>query len=267
MLNYLILMGVITITSDWSKSDYYLPTLKGKLLSLDMGAVIVDISNSISPLDVLQSLFVLKNSYCHFPKGSIHLICVDCEPTPEDPIVIAEYKEHYFVGKNDGRFVHLFDEIPPVAYALREAGGFSSFMAAEAFTQAVRIINTQSYIRDTDKCDIKTETVLRPVCTEDSIIGKVIYIDSYGNGIVNISKQLFEHMRKGRDFEILVQGPYAKIPTISRTYSSVPNGELVAFFNSLDLLEIAVNEGNIASSEDLLPSSEITVRFFKDNIL
>lgn len=257
-------MNVITITSDWSKSDYYLPVLKGKLLSSDVSSVIVDISNSISPLDVLQSMFVLKNSYAHFPKGSIHLICVDCEPSEDEPIVIAEHDGHFFVGKNDGRFVHLFDEMPPVAYALRLPAEFSSFMAADQFASAVKIIEENSFVRDTDKCELKTEVLLRPVCMEDSIIGRVIYIDSYGNGIVNISKKLFEQMRRNRDFEILVQGPYAKIPTISKTYSSVDQGEMVAFFNSLGLLEVAINKGDIASMEDLQTSSEITVRFIND---
>lgn len=258
-------MRVITITSDWSKNDYYLPALKGKILSYDPASVIVDITNSIPSLDVLQSIFVLKNSYSHFPKGSIHLLCVDCEPTPEEPLAIAEYDGHYFVGKNDGRFVHLFENMPPLAYALRMEEPFSTFMAADAFLKGVRIINEQSFIKETDKCELKTEVVFRPVCTEDSIIGRVIYIDSYGNAIVNISKTLFQQMRKTRDFEILLQGPYAKIPTLSRDYSSVPQGEMVAFFNSLGLLEVAINKGNIASMEDLRTSSEITIRFFTDS--
>ena len=69
-------MPVITITSDWKNSDYYLPVLKGRIMSLFQGVSVVDITNSAKSFDVYQACFILKNSYRSFPKGSIHLITV-----------------------------------------------------------------------------------------------------------------------------------------------------------------------------------------------
>lgn len=268
-------MNIITITSDWSKSDYYLSALKGNILSYDCDAKIVDLNNDIPPLDVVQSMFVLVGSYAHFPKGTIHLMGVCSEPWDGNPMVIVKGDGHYFVGVNDGRFAYLFDpdspssirEMPPCAYALRMPEQFSTFMAAELFARAVRIIKENTFIKETDRCDIKKEVILKPMCNESSIIGKVIYIDSFGNAITNITKDLFSKMLNGRDYEILVQGPYAVIPRISRDYSSVNVGGMVALFNSVGYLEVAINQGNIAQTESLVASSEITVRFIKEKYI
>ncbi len=259
-------MSIVTVTSDWSKSDYYLSALKGKILSYDETINIVEISNSIEPLDVIQAMFVLGSSFFHFPKGTIHLLAVASESTEDAPMIIFQTSGYYFVGINDGRFFHLSEicQLPDYAYSLRPPENFSSFMAADQFAEAVKIIHENSFIRDTDKCEIKTEVLLRPLCNESSIIGKVIYIDSFGNAVTNIKKELFDKMLSGRGYEILVQGPYAKIPAISKTYSSVKEGALVAIFNSLNCLEIAINCGNVSEIEGLSPSSEISIHFFEE---
>lgn len=254
-------MSLITITSDWSKNDYYSALLKGKILSYDRESVIVEISNQIDPLDVIQSQFILKHSFESFPKGTIHLMCVDSESSSDNPMVIVLYKDYYFVGVNDGRFVYLMETLPSVAYALKQPAQFSTFMAADQFVEAIKIINSDSFIRETERVSIKEEPVMHPVCAESSIIGRVIYIDSFGNAITNISKTLFTQQRGLRDFEIFVQGPFAKTASISHSYDSVPPGSMVAIFNSLGQLEIAINKGNLAQTEGLSVSAEIMIKF------
>ena len=69
-------MAIVTLTSDWSKGDYYLGALKGKLASLSPEINFVEITNSIPSFDVLHETFLLKNAYHHFPPGTIHLLGV-----------------------------------------------------------------------------------------------------------------------------------------------------------------------------------------------
>ena len=52
-----------------------------------------------------------------------------------------------------------------------------------------------------------------------------------------------------------------KIGKISRGYYDSRPGEVIALFNSLELLEIAVNQGDVTKLENLTPSSEIRVKF------
>jgi len=73
-------MPIVTLISDWNEYDYYVGALKGKILSLLPEANIVDLNHRIQPFRLSQAAFVIRNSYFHFPKGTIHLICLNSEP-------------------------------------------------------------------------------------------------------------------------------------------------------------------------------------------
>ncbi|HBG25209.1 MAG: hypothetical protein A2X17_08370 [Bacteroidetes bacterium GWF2_41_61] len=256
-------MTLVTITSDWKNGDYYLAALKGSLLSLSSDISVVDITNSIPSFDVLQEIFIIKSAYRHFPQNTIHLMGVMSEPAPGANIVIVFGEGHYFVGVNDGRFSLLFDNPPAVCFEILKGRSiaFSSFNSLELFKEAVDIICTNSFETRTKICDVKRESSPGVVHNENNITGRVLYIDSFGNAITNIERRVFDSIHKGRDFTIFVQGPYTKINRISRGYNDSSPGEIIALFNSAGLLEIAVNQGNIALLESINPSSEIRIRF------
>ena len=102
---------------------------------------------------------------------------------------------------------------------------------------------------------------LRATIEETGITGSIIYIDSYQNAITNITKDLFERIGKNRVFEILVQSNYYKLNKINRTYGETSVGEILALFNSLNLLEIAINNGNAAELLNLTVGSTIRINF------
>jgi S-adenosylmethionine hydrolase len=71
----------------------------------------------------------------------------------------------------------------------------------------------------------------------------VIYIDSYGNVITNITRRSFQDLVKGQPFRICIGRSTYDITSVSKSYSDVPQGERLAFFGSTGYLEIAVNKG------------------------
>jgi S-adenosylmethionine hydrolase len=259
-------MTIVTITSDWQRGDYYYGALNGALLSLSSELRVVAITNSVPSFDVLQEIFILKSSFRFFPKNSIHLLGVMSEPNPSSPMVIVYGEGHYFVGVNDGRFSLLFDNLPSLCFEvlLGRDIPFSSFLALELFREAADIIITNTFESRTKVCDIKRESSPSVVSNEKSITGRVIFCDSFGNAVTNIEKSLFDSLHKGRDFLIYVQGPYMKITRISRGYNDSAPGEIIALFNSLGLLEIAINLGDITSLENLNTSSEVRIKFLDE---
>ncbi len=86
---------------------------------------------------------------------------------------------------------------------------------------------------------------LQPLQDHDAIEGQIIFIDNFENVIVNITRHQFETLRKGRKFKIIFKRDEI-ISTISESYADVPEGEKLAFFNSADYMEIAINKGNAA---------------------
>jgi hypothetical protein len=86
---------------------------------------------------------------------------------------------------------------------------------------------------------------LRATINRDVIIGSVIFIDSYGNAITNITREIFQRVFENRDFRILIKSNKYYTEKISRLYSDEPVGEIVTRFNILDLLEVSINGADL----------------------
>ena len=70
-------MHIITLTSDWNDYDYYVASLKGKLLTNCPDVRIVDISHQVRLFNTAQAAFLVRNSYPNFPENTIHIIAVN----------------------------------------------------------------------------------------------------------------------------------------------------------------------------------------------
>ena len=85
----------ITLTTDMGLKDYYVATLKGAIYSELPDAKIIDISHNIPPFDITHAAFVIKNSFKHFPKNTIHVIGIDAEPSDLTRHIIVETQDQF----------------------------------------------------------------------------------------------------------------------------------------------------------------------------
>lgn len=257
-------MTIVTIISDWKNGDYYLGQLKGRLLNILPDVNISEITNSVPFHNIQNEAFVIKNCFKTYPASTIHILGVYSEPYENYKMVIIFNEGHYFIGLNDGRFSHIFENTPAIAFEIIDKTENSSFRALNLFVRGVKIIKENSFEKDTKPVDIITETIRRAVYDSNSIIGKVVYIDSYGNAVTNIEKQLFERIRKDRKFTIFVQGPYLKTDFLSENYHESSAGKMVALFNSLDLLEISIIAGDLSKLENVDYTTEVRIKFINE---
>jgi S-adenosylmethionine hydrolase len=257
-------MPIITLTTDWSSDDFYTGTLKGKILCLFPTAIIVDISNQIQSFNLAQAAFILKNSYPHFPSGTIHIIGINTEAHDGQSFLAAHANGHFFIGCDNGIFGLIFRKEPKTIIKIKpkniEPVTFPSLSvfadAAVHLAKGEKISDLGNPVKDYVK-----KVPLRATIEEAGITGSVIYIDSYQNAITNITKDLFERIGKDRTFEILIQSNYYKLNKIIRTYGETSVGEILALFNSLNLLEIAIKNGNAAELLNLTVGSTIRINF------
>jgi S-adenosylmethionine hydrolase len=259
-------MGVITICSDWNGRDYYLAALKGRLLSLCEDAQIVDLSHNIESYNISQAAFIVKNAYHYYPKGSIHIIAVNSEVSSENAHVVVYNKGHYFIGADNGMFNLMFRDKPEEIIQIKASNKDASllnFPEIDVFAPAAaHLCNKGKLSKLGKKVDSLYNMVpIRAMIQKDTMTGKVIYIDSYSNAIVNISKNRFYSLLEGRDFEILVQSNQHLITKISQHYSDVPEGDILAIFNSAGMLEIAMNKGELSKLLEIDTNSDIRVKF------
>ncbi len=259
-------MQLITLISDWNSSDYYIGAIKGRILSSCPTVTIVDVNHQITSYNITQAAFVVKNTYKNFPKGTIHILSINSEASKEKPHVLVRYDGHYFIGTDNGMF-HLFIEGKTESIIEIDTEAVeSSFPELDVFAKvACQIIKKE----DITKIGKKRKSLLKqlpvlPAIEESLIIGKVIYIDSFYNVITNVSKELFEQVRKKRTFNIYVQSKSNKISKINKKYAETSLGELLAIFNSTGHLEIAIRNGKAAQLFNLTTNSSIRI-VFDDN--
>ncbi len=241
-------MPIITITTDYGHKDYFVAAIKGNILSQASEVQVVDISHTISPFNIIEGAYILKNAYHHFPKGTVHIIDIDSSRMENNSYVAMKLNGHFFVGPDNGVFSLMFPNKKPdkiVALTIeQQAQGNLIFPMLNIFTTAACHISRGGTLgvigRSVKEFKIAHDTEVNISPDSGSITGKVIYVDHYGNVVTNITRKLFNETSKSRKFKI--ESPrFGQIEKIDNNYNSVPEGEIVALFNSADYLEIAIS--------------------------
>lgn len=260
-------MPIITLTTDWKTNDYYVGAIKGKILSECPGTTIIDITHQVPSFNINQAAFIIRNCYYNYPPGSIHLIAVNSEGGKDEPFLAVSYDKHYLLTTDNGILGLICSDPPDQVVRIDAVGDNYSFTGVSVFADAACRLAAGEAITalGTEVKEYKKKIPIRAAIEESVINGSIIYIDSFRNAISNISKDLFERIGKGRNFEIYVQSNHYRINRINRLYNETSPGEILAIFNSIGLLEVAINNGNAADLLNLSVNSGIRIKFTGKN--
>ena len=248
-------MPIITLTTDLGLKDHYVASVKGAILSQIPDINIVDITHNIDAFNISQTAYVIRNCYKDFPAGSIHILGVDAELSIDNSHLAVFAGGHYFIGTDNGTFPLLFDELKAekiVQLNISQNTDSLTFPIKDVFVIAachiarggtLEIIGKEIAAFKEIKSELKPVTEHDINTNNDIIKGAVVYIDTYGNATTNISKNLFEQVRKGRDFVILFGREDERISKLREKYKDANKGEKLAIFSVNGMLEIAQNKG------------------------
>jgi S-adenosylmethionine hydrolase len=253
-------MSIITLTTDFGTKDHFVGAVKGTIYGELPDARIVDISHHISPFNITETAYILKNAYKSFPDGSIHIIGVDSELNAENKHIALKLDNHYFICPDNGVISLLASEIKPekiVEINIHDRIE-TSFPVLDVFVKVACHIVRGGTLEIIGKIipEFKKIVELQPTIGpgNNSISGNIIYVDNYGNSISNISKKLFQDIGKGRAYEVI-----ANKYTFSKIYAKYSDivdftlpkeqrqkdGSKLAIFNSANYLEIAMYRSNL----------------------
>lgn len=254
-------MPIVTLTTDFGTTDFYLGALKGAILSECPGVVVVDLAHQLQPFDIVRAAFVLRHSWREFPEGTIHVVSVNHFAEAPPHFIALQRDGHYFIGPDNGLFSLCFGELPAEIYQL-EMPDDGSFSIKKVFAAAVTHIAEGRAFHEigTPASAVAQRIHLQPVVYPGAIRGTVIFIDRYGNAMTNISAALFEGVRQERPFAVHFKR-HEPLRRIRQFYTDVAAGEPLCLFNSAGLLEIAINMGNAAALFDLTLDETVEVEF------
>jgi S-adenosyl-L-methionine hydrolase (adenosine-forming) len=251
-------MPVITLTTEWKPDDFYYGIIKGKLCSMAPGAVIIDNASSLPVFNIAHASFIVRNTYMNYPEGSVHIICIHSEGGKGKGFLAVKAKGHFFIGTDNGIFNLILNSEPESIVRLEDNGSNDEL---EIFANAATglISGKKPEELGTPLKDIAERVPLRATIDKDVITGSIIFIDSYGNAISNITREIFYRVFEGRKFLILIQSNKNHTDHICTRYSDEPVGELLARFNSLDLMEMSINGENASELLGLSIGSVVRV--------
>ena len=259
-------MAIITLTSDWGNSDFYVPAVKGAIFSLLPDVNIVDITHNVKSFDVKSAAFIVKNCYKNFPKGTVHVLAVDTEESSDNPHVALKVNDHYFVGTDNTIFSLIVDKdsYEAVIIDVMQDTGFFTFSTRDRFAKVAVMLSNGVPLSEIGKpYHIKESLEFKPSYDANAIHGLVYYIDAYDILITNITQELFEQERAGRKFTIKFGGKYT-INKICDSYQDVPSSEHLALFGTHGFLEIAINHDKAASLLGMHTDSSVDIYFDDD---
>ena len=252
-------MSIITLTTDYGNKDYSVSELKAKIYNEISDVRIVDISHNISPFNLTEAAYIIKSAYRHFPKGSIHIIGIESDLTPENAHIAMKFDDNYFIGADNGIFSMIIGDFK--ADSMVEINIHKNYnntiTANDVFVKIATHISRDGKLEVIGKkIDlIKEIKDIKPVVSNDNnqIIGSVIYIDNYGNVVTNITQNIFDKIAKSRPFTIYARN--VKFDKIFNNYSdaidySIPkdkreeDGKKIALFNNLGYLELSIYKSN-----------------------
>jgi len=251
---------ILTLTTDFGAEGPYVAALKGVVLSLAPGTVIVDVSHAIAPQSIAEGAFVLAAVVPFYPPGTVHLAVVDPGVGTDRRLIAARVDDHWFVLPDNGLIGCVLRGRDPSGVweirnpALRRAVVSPTFHGRDILAPAAAHL-----LRGGDPGDLGPgldelvlPSSLEPVEDDEGLTGEVVFLDSFGNLITNVPRdRLGSTPPPSWSVEILGR----EIAGIVRAYADRPPGELVALIGSSDRVEVAVVNGDAAG---LLPAGRGT---------
>lgn len=251
-------MAIITLTTDFGEKDHFVGAVKGAIYSELLQATIVDITHAIAPFHITEASYIIRNAYKSFPEGSIHIIGVDSELTPENKHIALKLDGHYFICANNGILSLIASEFVPekmVEINIHDKVE-TNFPVLDVFVKVAGHLARGGTLEVIGKPipEIKQLKDLEPYYNkeQDQIKGNVLYIDNYGNVVTNITKKLFDKVGRGRKFTVRARN--INLNEIFTTYSEAVNfdaenvsredGKKLAIFNSGGYIELAIYKSN-----------------------
>lgn len=255
-----VCMNIVTLTTDFGITDYYTAILKGSILMSAPAIQMVDITHCISRHDIMEAAIFVSGIYHHFPKRTLHLIAVNTYYAERNQLILFEREGYFFLGPNNGVFSLIFYDLDP--RGIVEIPMNSREDIYHSLGKVIQQLSMGALISDIGLPvqDFERRLTLQAVVNSDHIRATIIHVDTYGNVIINIDRSTFEKIRAGRHYSIYYKSD-EPITRLSHRYNDVAIGEVCAFFNDINMLEIAINMGNAHELLGLNKNETIQIDF------
>ncbi|HTR97393.1 MAG TPA: SAM-dependent chlorinase/fluorinase [Candidatus Acidoferrales bacterium] len=258
---------IVTFLSDFGAQDWFVGVVHGIVHELAPSAAVVDLNHLIPPANVVRGAFILEAAAPDFPPGSVHLAVVDPGVGTERRALAVRARGAFFVGPDNGLLEWALAARDAEVHALAEERWFRrpvsrTFHGRDVFAPVAAHLARGEPIesfgpRITDPVRLAAAPPRRE---GDALVGRVVFIDRFGNALTNLTAELLDGAFAGPRDGLRVGLLGREVNGLARSYGDAPVGTLVAVLGSSGRLEIAQVGGDAAVRLGIGEGDPVTVR-------
>jgi S-adenosylmethionine hydrolase len=253
-------MKIITLLTDFGLADPYVAIMKGIILKINPHVRIVDITHAVSPQDVKEAAFIIKEYYSYFEAGTVHVAVVD--PTvgsARRPLVLAK-DGYYFAGPDNGIFSHLTQggteiyEIKNQDFMLKNVS--STFHGRDIFAPAAAHLASgvqPSAFGPAIENPVYLAGVF-PETVNGILSGEVARLDRFGNAITNIAFEVFKNFVGSSRFRIGIKDTFFTF--LNQSYYEQ---DFTCLIGSSGYIEFGYNRGSFAERKGVTKGDPVRI--------
>lgn len=260
--------GVLVFQSDFGQKDGAVAAMKGVALGVSPALKLVDLTHDIPAFNVWEAAYRLVQTVPYFPKGTVFVsICDPGVGTDRRSVVALTKSGHYVVTPDNGTLTFVAEELGIAALRQideatnRRRGSAESYTFhgrdVYAFTGARLAAKTISFaqVGPLLKSDIVRIPFEHARLDGRVLRGNLPVLDvQYGNAWSNIPHALVVKagISPGDTLTVRIFNGSTLVfsgkARFAHTFGDVPEGEVVAYLNSLLNLSVAINLGDFAKT-------------------
>ena len=276
-------MPAVVFQTDFGLKDGAVAEMKGVALSVDPSLQLFDITHEIPSYNIWEAAYRLNQAAQFWPKGTVFVSVVDPGVGTERKSVVLETRSgHYFVSPDNGTLTLVaqslgIKEIREIDETINRRKGSersNTFYGRDvyAYTAARLAASKVSFKKIGKKLPLEVINInyQQAVLANGIVKGNIPVLDvQYGNVWTNIPDSVIYHLglNYGDSLRVEISNKDSSVfknrVLLVKTFGSVPEGNLLAYFNSLMNFSVAINQGNFSNRYNIGSGPEWSIRISK----
>jgi S-adenosylmethionine hydrolase len=225
---------MIVLLTDFGQSEY-VGVMKGVIYNIASDTRIVDLCHDVSPQNIIEASWILKNNYKYFPQSTIFCCVVDPGVGTQRKALAVKTDRYYFVGPDNGLLWETLNEqkIIEIKKLPIPKDASRTFHGRDVFAKAAADIELGNF----DSIGENMGSIEKLELYRQDRKGLIVHIDRFGNIVTNLPK-----LDKD-EYNVAVAGKTYTMEYYS-SYDAAKADEPFLIEGSNKTLEISLRNGN-----------------------
>ncbi|HRK07659.1 MAG TPA: S-adenosyl-l-methionine hydroxide adenosyltransferase family protein [Pseudobdellovibrionaceae bacterium] len=267
----------IVLMTDFGEFDGAVSAMRGVAHGVAPQTPIYDLTHQIPPYDIWSGAYRLKQTVKYWPPGTVFVNVVDPGVgTTRKSVALETLSGHILLGPDNGLFTLVAEDlglkrvvnIEESRQRLKGSEESYTFHGRDLYAYVgARVASGQVELEQLGERlpDVKRLDYQRAAIRGSRVVGMIPVLDPmYGNVWSNIPKSMVESWRQGRaKIKVVIKKSGRQVwrgeVPIVETFGGVPEGQALAYYNSLLDFSVALNMRNFAAQHKISSGPDWTI--------